>query len=105
LDFKYVREHPESIFWQAFSDSRYSEDFLDFLPAEAVRQQVNYIKEEYRKTDEETERWWKNRPGIYLTEAEMDLFVETASNRLFGIYNFLRSHPDTSGCSSVLELI
>ena len=103
LDFKYVREHPDSIFWHVFLSCQYTEDFLDFLPREAVQQRLDYIKEMYQKTDDETERWYENRPGIYLTEEEMNRFIETCTGQLFVIYQHLRETPDASGYRSALE--
>jgi hypothetical protein len=104
LDFKYVREHPDSIYWRVFLNCQYVDDFLDFLPGDALQQRLDYIKEMYQKTDDETEQWYQNRPGIYLTEEEVDRFVETGTHRLSAIYRHLREiGPDTLGYSSALE--
>jgi hypothetical protein len=104
LDYKYVREHPGSIFWTVFLRSAYTEGFLDFLPKKAVDRQLKYIQDLYRKADEETERWWKNRPGIYLMEEAMDRFVERGTECLFRTYRLLRDRPVPSGSYSILEV-
>ncbi len=103
LDYQYVREHPESIFWNAFLRSRYTEGFLDFLPEQAVEHQLTYIKDLYQKTDDETEQWWKNRPGIYLTKEQMDRFVEKGARQLVEMHHYLRENTVPPGCSSILE--
>ncbi|MBN1311337.1 MAG: zinc dependent phospholipase C family protein [Anaerolineae bacterium] len=104
LDFKYVREHPDSLLWRVFLDCQYTGNYLDFLQREAIHQRVEYIKEMYQKTDDETEQWYRDMPGIYLTEKEMDRFIETSTAQLFAIYQHLQRDLDTSGCSTALEL-
>ncbi|MFX0093618.1 MAG: zinc dependent phospholipase C family protein, partial [Candidatus Hodarchaeota archaeon] len=45
LDFIYVRDHPNSLFYQIFLNCEYVENYLDFMPIEAVQQRISYIKE------------------------------------------------------------
>jgi hypothetical protein len=52
LDFVYVREHPQSFFWQTFLNSEVTSSFLDFLPEDALNQRVEYIKTFYQRDDE-----------------------------------------------------
>jgi hypothetical protein len=75
LDFRYVRSHPDCLFWRVFLTCSYRADYLDFLPVEAVRQRVEYIREFYQR-DDDSVRAMMNRPFIYLSEREMDSFVE-----------------------------
>ena len=75
LDFRYVRAHPGCLFWKVFLKCAYQADYLDFLPVEAVRQRVEYIRELYQR-DDPAVRAMQARPYIYLSEAEMDAFVE-----------------------------
>ncbi|MBC8249620.1 MAG: zinc dependent phospholipase C family protein, partial [Anaerolineales bacterium] len=43
LDFIYLRDHPESLFWRVFLDCEYTWDYqLAFMPAEGLRRQVDY---------------------------------------------------------------
>ncbi len=82
LDFRYVRAHPESLFWKVFLACSYQADYLDFLPAEAVRQRVEYIRTFYQRDDEAIQAML-SRPYIYLSEGEMDGFVERTVQALF----------------------
>ncbi len=75
LDFRYVRAHPACLFWQVFLGCTYQADYLDFLPAEAVRQRVEYIRTFYQR-DDDSIRAMLARPYIYLSEGEIDAFVE-----------------------------
>jgi len=89
LDFEYVRENPDSIFWRVFLDCRYDADFLDFMPPEAVQERLDYIKDFYQRTDEKVEAHYIQHPGCFLTQKEMDDFIQEASGRLIRIYQAL----------------
>jgi hypothetical protein len=105
LDFDHVRSHPESLFWRVFVHGEYTEDYLDFMPPEAVQERVVYIKATYQKTDEETEQQLRDRPRLYLSQEEMDRFVAGVTERLYEIYYYLwEQHGDTRGLRSALEL-
>ncbi len=75
LDFRYVRAHPACLFWKVFLGCTYRADYLDFLPIEAVRQRVEYIRSFYQRDDAAIQAMLA-RPYIYLSESEMDAFVE-----------------------------
>jgi len=103
LDFAYVRRERDSLFWRVFLQTAYTEDFLDFLPQEAVGQRLEYIKELYQRTDNRVEEWYIERPDIYLTEREMTQFVEEGAEKLYKAFQYLQQEPDTSGLHSLLE--
>ena len=88
LDFLYLREHPDSKIWRVFLGCDYEDDYLDMLPAEAVRQRIHYIQAYYQRNDDEIQKAF-TRPYQYLSKAEMDNFVEETSTRLFQIYRCL----------------
>ena len=105
LDHIYVRDHPESLFWRVFLDCRYTDEHLDFMPAEAVQQRIDYIKTYYQRRDEKVQALYE-RPYIYLSQAEMDRFVEETTQQLYRIYQLLwEEGVDTSDFSSALELL
>ena len=105
LDHIYVRDHPESLFWRVFLDCRYTDEHLDFMPAEAVQQRIDYIKTYYQRQDEKVQALYE-RPYTYLSQAEMDHFVEETTQRLYQIYQLLwEDEVDTSGHFSALELL
>jgi hypothetical protein len=106
LDFIYLRDHPESLFWRVFLDCEYTRDYqLAFMPAEGLRRQVDYIKTYYQRRDEKVQALYE-RPYIYLSQAEMDRFVEETTQRLYRIYQLLwEEGVDISDFSSALELL
>jgi hypothetical protein len=105
LDFDYVRTNPGSIFWRVFLDAEYESHYLDFMPQQAVHERLEYIKELYQRTDDEIEEWYGKRPNKYLSESDMDQFIESATLLLSKVYEGLFVHSlKTTGQTTVLEL-
>ncbi|MFL7791371.1 MAG: zinc dependent phospholipase C family protein [Anaerolineae bacterium] len=106
LDFVYLHEHPDSLFYQVFLDCEYDDDCgLDFMPAEGLRRQLDYIKNLYQDR-EKMGQALNERPDIYLTKPEMDRFVESATRRLGQTYRLLwEERVDVSRHRSVLEVL
>jgi len=88
LDFIFVRDHPDCLFWRVFLDARPDTGGLDFLPLEAVRQRVEYIQQDYQRTDEAVQKAY-HRPYVYLSGPEMDRFIEESTRQLARIYQYL----------------
>ncbi|RPI85469.1 MAG: hypothetical protein EHM41_10835 [Chloroflexi bacterium] len=88
LDFLYVREHPNSLFWRVFLNCSYNENYLDFLLIEGVQDRIRYIQDYYRRDDEKIEAALR-RPFEYLSKQRMDRFVDEASDFLFRVYQNL----------------
>jgi len=88
LDFVYVRDHSESFFWQTFLKGEIKSTYLGFLPEEALKQRVDYIKSFYQREDEPVQALM-TRPWIYLSKERMDGFVEEAVQTLYQIYELL----------------
>jgi len=104
LDFVYLKEHPECIFWKLLQECECNEQYLDFLPLEATRQRIEWIRAWYQNEDE-IKRRTKRRPFIYLSAEMVDKFVEWSSRQTRDIYDHLNKHTsDVSSCYSILEL-
>ena len=88
LDFIYVRDHPNCLFWRVFLNTIPENGGLDFLPLDAVRQRVEYIQKDYQRTDEDVQKTY-NRPYIYLSSPEMDSFIDKSTWQLSRIYQYL----------------
>ena len=88
LDYIYVRDHPNCLFWRVFLKAKPFTGDLEFLPFEAVRQRVEYIQKDYQRTDERVQKAY-NRPYVYLNGDEMDVFVKESTYRLNRIYQYL----------------
>jgi hypothetical protein len=92
LDHRYVRAHPDCLFWRVFLDAKPDSVELDFLPPQALLRQMEYIKSYYQRRDEKIDEMCV-RPFIYLSEDRMDLFVIEATTRLQKIYHTLWPVP------------
>ena len=104
LDFLYLKEHPECIFWNLFQKCECNEQYLDFLPLKAIRKRIEGIRSFYQNKDE-IKRRTKPRPFIYLSEETANKFVERFSRQTKDIYDHLKKHTsDVSSCYSTLEL-
>ena len=104
LDFIYVRDHPQSIFWQVFLKSEIDESCLEFLPLEAIHHRIDYIKEFYQRQDEKISALYQ-RPYTYLSKAAMDRFVADVSAHILEIHHFLANpRQDYADYISVLDL-
>jgi hypothetical protein len=103
LDFAYVRANPDSLFWTIFLQSEYRENYLEFLPEAGVRHQIRYIQDYYQRNDEKVEQIVV-RPRQYLTEAEMDIFIERACATVEAGYQWVLQGDDLAG-GSVLEKV
>jgi len=105
LDFEHVRQNPDSIFWTVFLNCQFNQDFLDFLPKQALQIRIDYIKQFYQRTDDKLEAWYGRRPDIYLHRQDMDDFIAVSSAKLYGIYKYLLLHgEEIPNVSSVLSL-
>ena len=106
LDLHYVRHHTNGFYWRVFLKCEYRQDYLNFLKPEAINQRLEYIKTLYQRTDEEIETRLGNRPDKYLSEGEMNTFIEETTNQLIRIYQHLKlDKSDSRVYSSVLEMM
>ncbi len=104
LDFRYLRSHLESLFWEVFLSSEVVSPELDFLPDEALRQRVDYIRRYYQSSDDET-GLKPQGPFRYLAPSKMDAFVRETSQRLERLMPLiLDGSGDFHGCTTILEL-
>lgn len=105
LDLAFVRANPDCLYWKVFLGATCPQDYLPYLPASAIAERVQEIKDLYRRTDDEIEAWYGDRPGVYLSQAEYDSFVDGNRRRLSQAYTTLTTaNPSTEGHASVFEL-
>ena len=105
LDYLYLRDNPDALFFQTFLDAEVRGQYLDFLPLSAIQYKLGYIKEFYQRADERVQALFE-RPYAYLSAGEVDDFVELAVSRLARIFQSLENGIDTpSNAASFLEMI
>ncbi|MDO9129785.1 MAG: hypothetical protein Q7U34_07960 [Anaerolineales bacterium] len=103
LDFIYIRDHPDCLFWRVFLNCQAEICGLDFLLPEGLRWSVAHIQQYYQRTGEEIQALY-NRPYIYLSQAEMGRFVSETTQHLLRIYRYLWIQAaETDGLCSALS--
>ncbi len=103
LDFEYVRSHPDSLYWRIFLACTVPENYLEFLLPEGVQRSLKHIQEYYQRWDDHVQER-VNRERIYLTESEMDHFVEIATSTILQGWQRLQSGEiQLQGKGSILE--
>ncbi|WIV11531.1 hypothetical protein [Proteiniborus sp. MB09-C3] len=70
LDFKYLNENLESVFFKKFIHIQDVPDYLDYFPKGAIEKQTKYIRDYYLNEKPDF-----NREFEYLTKEEMDNYV------------------------------
>ena len=104
LDFKYLRAHPQASFWLPFLESEYREDYLDFFPPEIIQKKLANIKAFYHRDDEQINKLLE-RDFIYLSQQTMDEFIETATTRIYWIYQQLwETNTNINDFESALQI-
>lgn len=105
LDFIHVRDHTDCIFWRVFRLARPYPGGLEFLIPESLAWSVDHIQKYYLKNDEEIQALF-DRPYIYLSQAEVDFFVDESFRKLSRIYQHLWINgATTDGFVSALDLV
>ncbi|WP_421385330.1 zinc dependent phospholipase C family protein [Bacillus salacetis] len=79
-DFLYLKYHNDNIFWTDFQHITEFPEYLDFFPEGQTLTQIRNITEFYR-----TSTIADDHKFIYLTEVEMDEFVESTVEKVKGI--------------------
>ena len=77
LDYLYLDKHKDCIFYTLFIKIKEVPDYLDYFPKDAFKKQVKYITEFYLGENNQTKENF-----IYLTEEEMDKFVEDTIKKI-----------------------
>ncbi len=73
LDFLYLKENPDSVFFQEFIEIKEVPDYLDYFPKGAFTRQVDYITRFYLGENKQTQENF-----IYLSKQEMNHFIDDA---------------------------
>jgi len=77
LDFLYLKAHPTSMYYERFVFVDQVPDYLDYLPAGLLTETVVKIQAYYR-----TPRFDLQRPYVYLSQAEIDAYVDVTGDKL-----------------------
>jgi hypothetical protein len=87
LDHRFLRDHPDSLFWKVFICQPDPPQYLPFLPVEGIKIQFAHIREYYSTAHVEK---GLDRPFPYLNETTMQTFIHETTASLEKIYTTLQ---------------
>lgn len=100
LDHRYVRDHPDSLFWRVFLRAPNPPVYLPFVPEAALHQQLDHIRRFYSEPGDRV----LDRVYPYLNEATMARFCADSTDTLLRIYGRL-GELAASGAETALALL
>jgi hypothetical protein len=80
LDFLYLKAHHECVFYRRFRFIDLVPDYLDYLPPGLLTDTIKKIQAFYRLPQFDLQR-----PYVYLSQAEIEAYVEVASDKLTSV--------------------
>ena len=80
IDFQYLKNNKDHIFWTTFQNITDFPDYLDFFPKGQVAEQIRQITSFYLENTVPNDHHF-----IYLTQSEVDEFVEHTVSRIIEI--------------------
>ena len=92
LDFLYLEENPDNLFFNTLLDVRKVPDFMDFIPKNRLTENVQRIQEYYQ--DKQSYEAAHERRYIYLNKQEIDHYIEVTTDLLledFAKHGFAKS--------------
>ena len=102
LDFCYVRDHSDCIFWRVIMATPNPPPYLSFISHEGLTYSLDHIRTFYSTPNPAHNLV---HPYIYLNEATMKRYVEDTAALLLKLYNLLQTHPPLDGLNSALPLL
>lgn len=102
LDFKYLRDHPNSLFWRVLLPAPNPPLYLPFLTREGLDHSLNHIRTWYSTPDPERVL---DRAYPYLNEATMSRYVDDTAASILNVHYALAGKPDLSGMNTAVALL
>ena len=102
LDQRYVRDHPDCLFWRIFLNLPIPSSPLPFVRQPAFEHQVHYIRDYYSHPSNERVL---DRPFPYLNEAAMSRYINETCAAVIKILHLLDACPPPEGLSSATLLL
>lgn len=88
LDYRHVRAHADCIYWKVLLPARPEQGGLDFLVPESLEWSVAHIQAYYQEQGPRVEALL-SRPYIYLSQDQVDAFIDEACACFERIYAYL----------------
>jgi Zinc dependent phospholipase C len=102
LDQLYVRDHPESNFWNVIMKNSDPPSYLPFIKNEALHPQYQHIRKFY---SEQEDKWFLSIPYQYLNEITMSRIVGESTDAVLIVYEKLQGIKNLDGLKSSVSLL
>ena len=102
LDQLYVRDHPESNFWNVIMPNPYPPSYLPFVKDKALHQQYDHIRKFYSEPPDE---WFLSIPYRYLNEETMTRMVNDSIQAVLLVNDKVKGMENFDGLKSSVSLL
>ncbi len=102
LDQLYVRDHPESNFWQVIMANSNPPSYLPFVKEPALHQQYGHIRKYYSEPEDQ---WFLSLPYQYLNETTMSRMVADSIAVVLHVNEKVRTAKSFDGMQSSVQLL
>jgi hypothetical protein len=102
LDQKYVRDHPDSLFWRVLMVTPNPPSVLPFVPEAAMHPSLDHIRSFYSQPDPDRVL---DRPYPFLNERTMARYVDETADDVRKILSLLDAQPNLNGLTSAVMLL
>lgn len=102
LDQLYIRDHPESNFWQVIMANSNPPSYLPFVKEAALHQQYEHIRKYYSEPDD---HWFLSLPYQYLNETTMSRMVTDSIEAVLHVNEKVQAEKSFDGLQSSVQLL
>ena len=102
LDQLYVRDHPESNFWNVIMPNPDPPSYLPFVKEKALHQQYAHIRKYY---SEQEDKWFLSLPYQYLNEKTMTCIVNDSIEVILIVHGKVKRMKNFDGLKSSVSLL
>lgn len=102
LDQLFVRDHPESNFWNVIMPNPDPPSYLPFVKDKALHQQYAHIRKFYSTPPDE---WFLSIPYLYLNEETMTSMVNDSIQAVLLVHDKVKRMENFDGLKSSLSLL
>ena len=102
LDFRYLENHPDSLFWSVFLPNPDPPSYVSFIPTSTLHHQLEYKRSFYTSTHNDLVL---DRTYPYLNEDTMNHFVEDCTASSLTVYTTLKGNANTETGATALTFL
>ena len=102
LDQLYVRDHPESNFWQVVMANPNPPSYLPFVKDPALHQQFEHIRKYYSEPED---HWFLSLPYQYLNERTMTRMINDSLEAVLYVHEKVQDRKNLDGLQSSVDLL